>query len=89
MHIGKSVTDKFIEVQPDLEIGEVVRSLDIYVEYVVQLEDNAEQKKDTEDVGSNVLSMLMQVASDRAHLPEITEERHNKKFGCKMISLST
>ena len=69
VHIGKSVTDKFIQVQPDLEIGEVVRSLGIYVEYVVQLEDYAERKKDTEDGDSNVFSMLMQVASDRAHLP--------------------
>ena len=79
-HVQVSKSDPFIEVQPDLEIDEVVQSLGIYVEFLVNpisdcVHENATQLANDD---SDVFAMLMQASKNRDFLPQQQEVRNNK-----------
>ena len=78
IRVGRSASGDFIDLQPDLVIGEVTKSLGIYVEFVVEKTKESEPLSTTPSLQSDVFHMMMQNASNRLALPEIDEEKNNK-----------
>ena len=75
VRVGKSTTGAFIEVQPELNVGEVIK----YIEFVVETDaPDTTRKGKTESLGANAFSMLMETARNCQELPDIEEERNNK-----------
>ena len=89
VQVSKSISDPFIEVQTDREIGEVVQSLGIYVEFLVNpisdcVHENATQPANDD---SGVFAMLMQ-ASKIAIFYHSSKKYVIIKFVYEMISSS-
>ena len=79
VRVGKSASGDFIDVQVDLEVTEVVKSLGIYVEYVVEKIDESEPVK-APSLQSDVFRKMMQNAKDQQNLPEIGEEKNKTRL---------
>ena len=78
VRVGKSASGDFIDLQADLVIGEITKSIGIYVEFVVEKTKESEPLSTTPSLQSDVFHMMMQNASNRLALPGIDEEKNNK-----------